>query len=150
MEEIWKPVPSCPGMMASSLGYIKLPEKVGVMPNGGTRLYLTKPVLGVKLRSSKTARHEYYGVRTRDFGQKKVHRLVCEAFYGPEPFLGAVVIHLDENALNNRPENLRWGTQKENLSAEGFKEYCRGRTGDNSPWAKHKRKASDVSRATIS
>lgn len=145
MDEIWKPVPSCPGMMASSLGRIKLPEKVGTMPHGGTRIYPTKPVLGVRTRASKTARHEYYGIRTKDFGQRKVHRLVCEAFHGPEPFPGAVVIHLDENALNNRIENLRWGTQKENLNAPGFKEYCRSRVGENSPRKKHAKRAGNES-----
>jgi HNH endonuclease len=49
-------------------------------------------------------------------------------------------VHLDENAANNRASNLRWGTQKENLNAEGFLAYCRGRTGDRSPIAKARRK----------
>lgn len=62
-----------------------------------------------------------------------MHQLVCEAFHGPKPFPRAVVIHADENALNNAPENLRWGTQKENLNAPGFKEYCRQRRGEFSP-----------------
>ncbi|QDP54003.1 MAG: putative uncharacterized HNH endonuclease [Prokaryotic dsDNA virus sp.] len=52
---------------------------------------------------------------------RKVHQLVCEAFHGPKPFETAVVIHKDEDALNNRPENLKWGTQKENLNAPKFK-----------------------------
>jgi len=47
---------------------------------------------------------------------RKVHQLVCEAFHGPKPFEKAVVIHIDEDAHNNRPENLMWGTQKENLT----------------------------------
>jgi hypothetical protein len=45
---------------------------------------------------------------------------------------------MDEDALNNRPSNLRWGTQKENLNMPGFIEYCRARKGENSPRAKHK------------
>lgn len=106
------------------------------MPNGGYRAYHTKPIYGVKTRSSKTARHEFYGVMNRTFGNMKVHKLVCEAFHGPKPFDGAVVIHIDENALNNRPENLKWGTMKENMNAEGFKQYCRSRTGENSPRVK--------------
>lgn len=56
----------------------------------------------------------------------KMHQLVCEAFHGPKPFPKAVVIHIDENGLNNRPENLKWGTQKENLNAPGFIAWCKG------------------------
>ena len=63
----------------------------------------------------------------------KVHRIVCEAFHGLAPFKKAVVIHIDENSTNNRPENLRWGTQKENLNMPKFIEYCKSRTGENSP-----------------
>lgn len=55
----------------------------------------------------------------------KVHQLVCEAFHGPKPFSRAVVIHKDENSLNNKPSNLTWGTQKENLNCPGFLAYCR-------------------------
>lgn len=139
-QEKWRPVPSCPGMFASSLGRIRLPESTSQMPNGGIRVYRTKPTLGVKRRASKTARQQYYGVSTRLWGNKKVHRLVCEAFHGPPPFDRAVVIHLDENALNNKAENLKWGTQKENLNAPGFIEYCRGRVGDDNPYVKGRKK----------
>lgn len=43
----------------------------------------------------------------------KVHRLILEAFQGPCP-AGMGCRHLDGNPLNNRAENLRWGTQREN------------------------------------
>ena len=66
----------------------------------------------------------------------KIHRLVCEAFHGPAPSKRSVVLHLDENALNNNPENLRWGTQKENLNMPKFIEYCKSRIGANSPVTK--------------
>ena len=68
----------------------------------------------------------------------KVHQLVCDAFHGPKPFDGAVVIHINEDGLDNRAENLKWGTQKENLNMPKFLEYCRSRTGSNSPTAKAK------------
>lgn len=140
--EIWLPVPSKPGLVASSLGRIKLPAKIGEMPYGGTRIYDPKPTFGYKARSAKTARHEYMNVCSHRFGNIKVHRAVCEAFHGTPPFSRAVVIHLDEDATNNKPENLRWGTQKENLNAPGFIAYCKSRTGDNSPGAKWKAKKS--------
>lgn len=70
----------------------------------------------------------------------KVARLVCEAFNGPPPSNYAVCMHVDENARNNAPTNLKWGTQKENLNAPGFLEYCRSRIGENSPTIKGRRK----------
>lgn len=44
---------------------------------------------------------------------KKVHRLVLETFVGPCP-LGMEACHFDGNRQNNRLENLRWATSKEN------------------------------------
>ena len=63
----------------------------------------------------------------------KVARLICEAFHGLSPFEGAVCMHGDENSRNNNPDNLVWGTQKENLNAPGFIKYCKGRVGKDSP-----------------
>lgn len=139
-EIIWKPVPSKPGIMANNIGQIKLPNRTAMMPNGGIREYKTKPVYGAKSRAGKNARYEYYSYWSPKYGHMKIHRLVCEAFHGPPPFERAVVIHLDENALNNRPENLKWGTQKENLNMPGFIAYCKGRTGENSPAIKGRKK----------
>jgi len=44
----------------------------------------------------------------------KVHRLVLSAFVGPRPS-GCVTRHLNGDKTDNRIENLRWGTQKENV-----------------------------------
>lgn len=136
MAEIWKPVPSISGVLASSEGRILLPPCYAPLCNGGFRLYETKPVFGVVTRSSKTASHVYRGVYWKKFGNIKVHRAVCEAFHGPPPFEGAVVIHMDEDGLNNRPQNLKWGTQRENLNMPKFIEYCRTPTGENNPLVK--------------
>lgn len=140
MTEIWKDVPSRPGVRASDQGRVILPSKTVPMPNGGVRTYIPEPRYGSIAKASKTARHQYRNIYSADLGTMKVHRLVCEAFHGPAPFPGAVVIHIDENALNNRADNLRWGTQKENMNMPGFIEYCRSRTGENSPAFKGKRR----------
>ena len=63
----------------------------------------------------------------------RISRLVCEAFHGPAPFPRAVVLHEDDDETNNKPENLSWGTQKQNLNTDKFLAYCRSRTGENSP-----------------
>ena len=134
--EIWRDVPSLPGVLASSEGRVMITPYRGPMPNGGERPYGGTPTFGVwnKLDARFVTT---VGERTW-----KVARLIAEAFHGPPPFEGAVVMHLDENAVNNRASNLRWGTQKENLNAPGFLNYCRSRTGDDSPSVKGRRKAS--------
>lgn len=43
-----------------------------------------------------------------------VHREVAYAFHGQPPFEGAIVRHLDGDPLNNRADNLAWGTLSEN------------------------------------
>lgn len=130
-----EPIPSIEGAYAREDGMIKLPERIAGMPNGGFRSYKTKWVRGVMRRASKTAKHRYYGI-LYDGKNYKVHRLVCEAFYGSPPSKSAVVIHVNEDGTDNRAGNIRWGTQKENLNADGFIAYCRSRTGENSPAVK--------------
>jgi hypothetical protein len=128
--EIWRNVPSVPGILVSSEGRVMHTPYRGPMPCGGERPYGGEPHFGVWNKQSgrfivmiKGATH-------------KVARLVAEGFHGPAPFDGAVVMHLDENAANNRPFNLKWGTQKENLNAPGFLDHCRSRTGENNPRVK--------------
>lgn len=127
--EEWRVSPSLPDYEVSSFGRLRRIPHYKPMPRGGLRKYGGQPTYG---QDSKEGRMiiSYKGK------SYKVHRLVCEAFNGPKPFENAVVMHLDENYRNNRPENLQWGTQKENLNAEGFIAYCKSRVGDKSPMIK--------------
>ena len=139
--EIWRRVHSEPGVMASNLGRVLLPPSYVPLPNGGFRRCLPVPGFGIVSRSRVGSAHEFMLVMVRSDGKnrqkpRKVHQLVCEAFHGPKPFPGAVVIHIDEDGLNNRADNLRWGTQKENLNMPKFNAYCRSRVGEDSPVAK--------------
>lgn len=134
--EIWRDVPSLPGVLASSEGRIMMIPYRGAMPRGGHRPYGGTPTFGVW--SKKDGRF-IVSIGSRSY---KIARLVAEAFHGAPPFEGAVVMHLDENAANNRASNLRWGTQKQNLNAPGFLDYCRSRSGENSPTIKARRKRS--------
>lgn len=123
--EEWRPVPSQPEILASSWGRIRRVERVVSMPYGGTRVYSPQPTYGNIAKVSK--RYARLVVHYRGIGTVKVARMVCEAFHGPEPFKGADAMHDDEDAFNNVPGNLSWGTRKENLNAPGFVEYCRAR-----------------------
>lgn len=112
--------------MARSDGYVKMPDD----------LRPTKFRPGSVTSSTKNAKHKYFGLRHRRLGQLKVHQLVCEAFNGPKPTEHHVVSHKNENALDNRSENLEWSTQKENLNMPKFLDYCKARLGEDSPVVK--------------
>lgn len=137
---ITKPIKQVKGAMANDRGEIKWPKQTAKMPHGGTREYETEWIKGSKCKASKTARHEYYGTLYRGKNYK-VHRLICEAFHGPPPKDKPVVIHINENALDNRPENLKWGTMKENMNMPKYIAYCKSRTGENSPVVKGRKNA---------
>jgi len=130
--ELWRVIPSQPDLLASSLG------RIMVAP------YLNQGGRGPKQYGGTPTYGQWDGVRFlyARRGQKtlKVARLVCEAFHGESPEGRRVCMHLDENSRNNRPGNLAWGTQKENLNAPGFIAYCKTRIGENNPQAKGRAK----------
>lgn len=149
MSEVWKVVPSVPDISASSLGRIWVSRSQGVMPSGGVRWYEPKPTFGYEEKTA-TGRP---GVPKRRIIRVsrlkktfKVAQLVCEAFHGPKPHPKSVTIHINEDPSDNRPDNLRWGTQKENLNMPKFKEWQMSvRVGDNSPVTKGMAKRMSVS-----
>lgn len=119
--EVWRVVPSQPHFLVSTEGRVMVVPYLAAMPNGGLRHYGGQPHFGVWSKADSRFIVVYKQKTT------KVHRLICEAFHGPKPFDGAVVMHMDENPANNRPSNLKWGTQQENLRAEGFRDYLNDR-----------------------
>jgi len=71
--------------------------------------------------------------------QIPVHAVVLSAFSGPRPE-GMVGAHENNDPRNNRPSNLRWKTQKENM-ADKFRHGTR-QIGERSPG--HKLSNNDV------
>jgi len=132
VNEEWRIVPSDPSLLASSAGRIMV-APYSIL-KGVRRSYGGVPTLG----QWDGARFIYCRKGHRTL---KVARVVCEAFHGSPLHEDAVCMHQDENSRNNTPGNLAWGTQKQNLNAPGFLQYCRGRTGENSPTAKSRRAA---------
>lgn len=124
--EIWRDIPSLPEYEASNHGRVRRRPHERPMPKGGVRTYGGKPWFGAW--EPRRARY-IIQYRRRTY---RVAALVCEAFHGPRP-AGQVAMHINENSRINRPENLAWGTQKENLNAPGFIAYCKTRTGDKNP-----------------
>lgn len=137
--EQWVPIPSIPGAQASTMGRIWFPP--ATTANGV--IYKTKPRTGSEevtaTGRSSSGRRRILRWRGKTY---KVHTLICEAFHGPKPFPTAVVLHLNEEPSDNRKDNLRWGTRKENQNFPKAVAAFKARTGDKSPWAIHQKRKS--------
>lgn len=112
--EEWRPVPGYEGYYeVSSLGRVRSLDRE-----------VSHPTVGIVRRKGKVLAQNplnedgYLGIGLNRDGIKKkraVHLLVLEAFTGPRP-KGEQACHNDGNNTNNRVENLRWDTPKENVA----------------------------------
>lgn len=103
--EEWRAIPGWPGYEASDAGRLR---SFKLDPSGRV----------AKQRTDKRTGYKIVSVRNRDGVAKsvKVHRLVCAAFHGAPTPSRPEVAHRDGSRDNNRPENLRWASRKENVA----------------------------------
>jgi len=116
--EEWRVAPGLPDYAVSSLGNVKRTAS-----GKGARV-------GHNLAGGR-AKSGYRTVNLQINGVGKtfnVHALVCAVFHGPRPD-GREVAHGNGDRADNRAENLRWCTRKENASdREKHGTVCRGAT----------------------
>ena len=109
MSEEWKDIDEYDGLyQISNLGRVRSFKKIGRCQNG--------KVKNPRILSPIIREDGYLSVMLSHNGLKKhkyIHRLVLEAFVGPSDL---VVCHNDGVKSNNTLGNLRWDTQKNNLS----------------------------------
>ena len=124
-EEIWKPIKDYEGLYeVSNLGRVKSLNYRGTGKERILKNIECKGYLTVCL--------------TKNGKQKvlKVHRLVAEVFI-PNPEGKPCIDHINTIKTDNRVENLRWVTHKENnnnpLTKKKYSENHREQTGENSP-----------------
>jgi len=98
--------------------------------------YQIKPWTRIGVTPKKCGYHYAYpsvGGRKRGV---KVAAMVCEAFHGPRP-PGMYVLHGNGNPGDNRKDNLRWGTQRDNIrDAIRHGTFCRRPRGECNPQSK--------------
>jgi hypothetical protein len=103
--EEWRPVAGFPGYQVSDYG----------------RVFSSHSGMTLKPQRTKAALQVFLRHNGMTF-QRRVHRLVLEAFVGECP-PGMECRHLDGDWTNNVLGNLAWGTPKENMS-DAFRHYA--------------------------
>lgn len=123
MDEIWKDVPGFGNYEVSNFGRVRKKPQI------------LKPWLNKQTG--------YLQVGLGRGERSTVHRLVCAAFHGPQPNEDQCqVAHGDGDRLNNRAENLRWASRREN-GADAVRhgtspliQYRGGQRGEKHPMAR--------------
>lgn len=117
MIEEWKDVVGYEGLyMVSNYGNVRSIEKVVACKNGSTRLKPSKTLKKCIVSGG------YYAVSLYKDGKlmtKKIHKLVASAFLGHKPCgYKEVVDHINSVKTDNRLENIRLVSNRENVSKE--------------------------------
>ena len=127
--EIWKPIKDYEGLYeVSSIGRVRSLGRE-IIDSKGRKQCFKERIL--KLQYDRCG-YLYVSLRNRDNRKKfKVHRLVAEAFI-PNPKNKPCVDHINTIRDDNRVENLRWVTVKENsnneLTRNNISESQKGKT----------------------
>lgn len=108
-KEQWKIIPGYGGFYeASDQGRIRSVDRIALTKTGKTRHY--------RGRVRKPYIERYASVNLARDGDHKtnlVHHLILKAFVGPCPE-GMECLHENGDSIDNRLENIRWGTPAEN------------------------------------
>ena len=117
-QEVWLPIAWAPGYEVSNHGRVKSLDRIvnaqGNLPGGKKSRKPHARRRQGKILSIGIGRYASAGVAGRTY---LVHRLVAEAFIGPCP-PGHIVCHGPGGPLDNRLENISYGTHSKNTGAD--------------------------------
>lgn len=95
-------------------GWLHYKEDIWVHPAGNVMSIKTKNnKIYMKSASISKNNSGYYQLGVRTAGVKLVHQIIAEVFIGPRP-KGKQIDHINRNRVDNRVDNLRYVTGKEN------------------------------------
>lgn len=113
INENWIDVKGYEGLyQVSNLGNVKSLNRLVIQKNGKETFLKGKP-----LKQQLDSRG-YFRVSLSRNGiarPKCIHHIVLESFCSSKPFPKAEARHLDGNPINNKFDNLKWGTKSENM-----------------------------------
>lgn len=131
-QEIWKDIPGYEGFYSvSSSGRVKSLNRV-IWGKTGRPKTIHERILIPRLDVN--GYEVVVLCRCGELNNKKVHRLVAMSFI-PNPECKPCVDHINGNRRDNRVENLRWCTNKENDNYELAKKHrSECRIGERAAW----------------
>lgn len=103
MNEVWKQVVGDVNYLVSNLGRVYSVSRIDSVGRKQGDVFLTP---------TRSGGYAYVGISGR---KRAVHTLVLEAFVSPRP-VEHQACHLNDDGMDNRLENLRWGTALENAA----------------------------------
>ena len=116
--EIWKPVKELEEYYeVSNLGRVKQLPRCTQQSKTGRKYNVEEKIIKPFIWQSKYLRVDLQVCRNKIRKRRAtyIHTLVAEAFIGERP-KGYVIDHIDTDIYNNRADNLRYVTIKENLN----------------------------------
>lgn len=118
-EPLWKPVAGFDGFYeVSDTGLVRSLDRhitYDLPCRSGETKSVTRFKRGIILKSTPKDSGHLLVSLGRGTAPRSVHSLVLEAFVGPRPE-GMNGLHENDDPTDNRLENLRWGTQSNNIS----------------------------------
>lgn len=108
----WRPIPGHLGYEAHASGLIRSHNLTTRSRNGSIRR-----VVGRTLKPRGPTGRRIHCIVTLRRSAAYVHYLIAITFIGPRPE-NSLIMHLDDNPLNNAADNLRYGSKSENELAK--------------------------------
>lgn len=140
MSETWLPMRGHNGYEISNLARVRSLDRIIMRSNGSRQFWkgqLLKPAVFTDQR--RDVARSYRRVRLEDRKWYGIAVLMLETFVRPRPYPKAQARHLNDDSLDDRLENLAWGSQSQNWDDAKRNGRIPNLTGGSEPGEAHPR-----------